>query len=41
MARILTTHVGSLPRNHEVVDLVVARVHVKPFEEHAFAAGRP
>lgn len=37
MSRILTTHVGSLPRSQEVVDFLFAREHGNPYDERAFA----
>ena len=37
MARILTTHVGSLPRSQDVVDLLFAREHGTPYEPARFA----
>ena len=37
MSRILTTHVGSLPRSQAVVDFLFAREHGKPYDERAFA----
>lgn len=36
MARILTTHVGSLPRTQKVVDFIFAREKNEPFEQTAF-----
>jgi 5-methyltetrahydropteroyltriglutamate--homocysteine methyltransferase len=36
MARILTTHVGSLPRSQEVVNLIFARERGEPFDPAAF-----
>lgn len=38
MTRILTTHVGSLPRTQEVVDLIFAREHGRPYDEGEFDA---
>ncbi|MGI3186717.1 cobalamin-independent methionine synthase II family protein [Nioella aestuarii] len=38
MTRILTTHVGSLPRTQEVVDFIFAREREEPYEEAAFDA---
>ena len=35
---ILTTHVGSLPRNQEVVDFIFAREHGTPYDTPAFDA---
>src|SRR5262245_55297144 len=32
--RILTTHVGSLPRSEEVVDLLSRREHDQPFDQN-------
>ena len=37
MTRILTTHVGSLPRSQEVVDLIFAREHGTPYDPRRFA----
>jgi 5-methyltetrahydropteroyltriglutamate--homocysteine methyltransferase len=36
MAEILTTHVGSLPRGNELVPLLLARDHGKPYDAAAF-----
>lgn len=36
MTRILTTHVGSLPRTQKVVDFIFAREHEKPFDQAEF-----
>lgn len=36
--RILTTHVGSLPRSQEVVDFLFAREEGRPYDEAAFEA---
>lgn len=36
MARILTTHVGSLPRTQNVVDFIFARENNAPFDQSAF-----
>ena len=36
MTRILTTHVGSMPRPKEVVDLLLAQDRGEPFEPAAF-----
>ncbi len=36
MSKILTTHVGSLPRTQEVVDFIFAREHGKPYEVGQF-----
>ena len=36
MAKILTTHVGSLPRTQEVVDLIFARENGDTFEPQGF-----
>lgn len=36
MTKILTTHVGSLPRTQEVVDFIFARENGKPYDEAAF-----
>ncbi len=38
MSRIRTTHVGSLPRSQEVVDLLFARERGEPFNADAFDA---
>ncbi|KUF10819.1 cobalamin-independent methionine synthase II family protein [Pseudoponticoccus marisrubri] len=38
MTRILTTHVGSLPRSQEVVDFIFAREHGKEYDAEAFDA---
>ena len=38
MTRILTTHVGSLPRTQEVVDLIFSREHGRPYDEGEFDA---
>jgi 5-methyltetrahydropteroyltriglutamate--homocysteine methyltransferase len=38
MARILTTHVGSLPRSQAVVDFLFARERGEPFDHAAFDA---
>ncbi len=38
MPKILTSHVGSLPRTQEVVDFIFAREHGKPYEVSAFDA---
>src|ERR1700684_2565319 len=36
MAHILTTHVGSLPRGNELVPLLLARDHGKPYDAAVF-----
>ncbi len=36
MTRILTTHVGSLPRSQEVVDFIFAREREEPFDQTEF-----
>ena len=36
MPDILTTHVGSLPRGSELVPLLLARDHGKPYDAAAF-----
>jgi 5-methyltetrahydropteroyltriglutamate--homocysteine methyltransferase len=36
MPHILTTHVGSLPRGHELIPLLLARDHGKPYDAAAF-----
>ena len=38
MSKILTTHVGSLPRTQDVVDLIFAREHGKDYDQQAFDA---
>ena len=38
MTRILTTHVGSLPRTQKVVDFIFAREHGTPYEQADFDA---
>lgn len=38
MSKILTTHVGSLPRKQEVVDFIFAREHGKEYDQAAFDA---
>ncbi len=38
MTRILTTHVGSLPRTQEVVDFIFARERGEPYDPAAFDA---
>lgn len=38
MTKILTTHVGSLPRSQEVVDFIFAREHEEPFDAADFDA---
>jgi len=38
MSKILTTHVGSLPRTQEVVDFIFARENEKPYDPTAFDA---
>lgn len=38
MTRILTTHVGSLPRTQKVVDFIFAREREEPFEQADFDA---
>src|SRR6056300_273924 len=38
MARILTTHVGSLPRSQEVVDFIFARERNEAYDPAAFDA---
>ena len=38
MTRILTTHVGSLPRTQEVVDFIFAREREEPYDAAAFDA---
>lgn len=36
MSRILTSHVGSLPRTQDVVDFIFARENGKPYDQTAF-----
>ena len=36
MTKILTSHVGSLPRTQEVVDFIFARENEKPYDQSAF-----
>src|SRR5207249_881331 len=36
--RILTTHVGSLPRPQELIDMMDAKQQGKAFDEHAYAS---
>ncbi|WP_438957015.1 cobalamin-independent methionine synthase II family protein [Cognatiyoonia sp.] len=38
MTKILTSHVGSLPRTQEVVDCIFAREHGKEYDQNAFDA---
>ena len=38
MTKILTTHVGSLPRSQDVVDFIFAREHGKDYDQDAFDA---
>ncbi|WP_372571575.1 cobalamin-independent methionine synthase II family protein [Ruegeria jejuensis] len=38
MTRVLTTHVGSLPRTQDVVDFIFAREREEPFDSAAFDA---
>ncbi|SEV90419.1 5-methyltetrahydropteroyltriglutamate--homocysteine methyltransferase [Cognatiyoonia koreensis] len=38
MAKVLTTHAGSLPRTQEVVDLIFSREHGQPFDQAKFDA---
>ena len=38
MTKILTSHVGSLPRTQEVVDFIFARENEKPYDTSAFDA---
>ena len=38
MSRILTSHVGSLPRTQEVVDFIFARENEQPYDPDAFQA---
>ena len=36
MSKILTSHVGSLPRNQEVVDYIFSRENEQPYDEAKF-----
>ncbi len=36
MTKVLTTHVGSLPRTQEVVDFIFARENGKAYDADAF-----
>ena len=36
MTKILTSHVGSLPRTQETVDFIFAREKEQPFDQAAF-----
>ncbi|MDG1166499.1 MAG: epoxyalkane--coenzyme M transferase, partial [Candidatus Thioglobus sp.] len=38
MSRILTSHVGSLPRGQEVVDYIFARENNQEYDEQSFDA---
>ena len=38
MTKILTSHVGSLPRTQEIVDFIFARENEQPYEQAAFDA---
>ena len=38
MSKVLTTHVGSLPRTQDVVDFIFAREHGKSYDQAAFDA---
>ena len=38
MTKILTSHVGSLPRTQDVVDFIFARENEQPFDQAAFDA---
>ena len=38
MSKILTSHVGSLPRSQKVVDFIFAREKEQPYEPEAFDA---
>ena len=38
MKKILTTHVGSLPRTQDVVDFIFAREHKTPYSQAEFDA---
>ena len=38
MSKILTTHVGSLPRTQDVVDFIFAREREEPYDQNAFDA---
>ena len=39
MSKILTTHVGSLPRSQKVVDFIFAREKGEAYDQAAFDAG--
>ena len=39
--RILTTHVGSLPRPNDMLDALKAKMHGQPVDEQALAARLP
>ena len=36
--RILTTHIGSLPRPHAVLDLMKAKFSGQPYDQNAYDA---
>ena len=38
MTKILTSHVGSLPRSQDVVDFIFSREHGKDYDTDAFDA---
>ena len=38
MSKILTSHVGSLPRTQEVVDYIFARENDQPYDQQQFDA---
>ena len=38
MTKILTSHVGSLPRTQDVVDFIFARENEQPYDQGAFDA---
>ena len=38
MTKILTSHVGSLPRTQEIVDFIFARENERPYDQAAFDA---
>jgi 5-methyltetrahydropteroyltriglutamate--homocysteine methyltransferase len=36
--RIITTHVGSLPRPHDLLDMLSDKINGRPYDEAAFEA---
>ena len=38
MTKILTSHVGSLPRTQDIVDFIFARENEQPYDQVAFDA---